>query len=69
MADLPVLETTFRKCVKLSSRQKVVAQFVELTMKGLFPPLYVPETEANDLSSISDRWWLLLSGNSDVVTH
>ena len=46
----------------------MVAQSVELTMKGLFPPLYVPETEANDLS-ISDRWWLLLSGNSDVATH
>ena len=65
--DLPLLKNHFRKCVKLSSRQRIVAQSVELTMKGLFSPLYVPETEANDLfSAISDRKLLLSSGNSDV---
>ena len=34
------IKNHFRKCVKLSSRQKVVPQSVKLSRKGLFPPFY-----------------------------
>ena len=34
----------------------MVAQSVELTMKGLFPPLYVTETEANNLFSVCPQY-------------
>ena len=55
-----------QKCVKLSSRQKMVAQSVGLTMKGLFSPLYVPESEVNDLFSVYPQY--LIGGGCFRVT-
>ena len=52
MADCKDLKNHFRKCVKLSARQKMLAQSVHLTVKGLLRPLYVPDTGAKDLFSV-----------------